>query len=70
MGEASRLKSFKRKKIDLTDRLHWTLINNLLRENDVVYFGDIKSHDIVKEYCHHGTRTLHDKDVLMLLTNQ
>ena len=54
------LKSFKRtrkkhlnkldkKKIDLTDRLHWTFINHLLRENDVVYFGDIKSHDIVKE---------------------
>lgn len=38
-----------KKKIDYTDRLHWGLIKSLLDNNDVVFFGDIKSHDIVKD---------------------
>jgi IS605 OrfB family transposase len=37
----------KRKK-DLVDKLHWDFIHHLLSHNDVIYFGDIKSHDIVK----------------------
>lgn len=36
----------KRKK-DLVDRLHWMFINDLLSRADIIYLGDIKSHDIV-----------------------
>lgn len=36
------------RKKHLVDRLHWDFINHLLSENDVIYWGDIKSHDIVK----------------------
>lgn len=35
-------------KIDFTNNLHWSCINELLHENDIVFFGDIKSHGIVK----------------------
>jgi putative transposase len=28
--------------------LHWSSINSLLQDNDIIYFGDIKSHGIVK----------------------
>ena len=35
-------------KINFTNRLHWDFINRLLSVNDVIYLGDIKSHDIVK----------------------
>ena len=38
-----------KKKKNLVDKLHWDVINDLLKNNDVVYFGDIKSHDIVKD---------------------
>ena len=37
-----------KKKIDLVDLLHWDFINHLLKNNDVIYLGDIKSHDMVK----------------------
>ena len=37
-----------KKKIDLANNIHWALINELLAENDVIFIGDIKSHDIVK----------------------
>ena len=37
-----------KKKMDLVDRLHWDFINHVLITNDVIYLGDIKSHDIVK----------------------
>ena len=37
-----------KRKEDLVDNLHWDFINHLLKNNDVVYYGDIKSHDIVK----------------------
>ena len=36
-------------KINFTDKLHWNFINDLLSKNDVIYLGDIKSHDIVKD---------------------
>jgi len=38
-----------KKKKDLVDKLHWDVINDLLKNNDVVYFGNIKSHNIVKD---------------------
>lgn len=37
-----------KKKKDIVDKLHWDFINHLLSTNDVIYLGDIKSHDIVK----------------------
>ena len=37
-----------KRKIDFTNNLHWSCINELLHENDIVFFGDIKSHGIVK----------------------
>jgi len=36
------------KKTNIVDSLHWAFINHLLARNDVIYFGDIKSHDILK----------------------
>ena len=33
---------------NMVNRLHWDFINHLLAANEVVYLGDIKSHDIVK----------------------
>ena len=36
------------RKSNLVDKLHWDVINDVLQSNDVVYYGDIKSHDIVK----------------------
>ena len=38
-----------KRKIDYTNQLHWELINSLLSKNDIVFLGDIKSHDIVKK---------------------
>ena len=32
---------------NIVDELHWKSINDLLKNNDVIYYGDIKSHDIV-----------------------
>jgi putative transposase len=42
------LKKREKKKKDLVDKMHWDFINDLLKKHDVVYIGDIKSHDIVK----------------------
>ena len=38
-----------KRKIDYTNQLHWNLINSILKDNDVIFFGDIKSHDITKK---------------------
>jgi IS605 OrfB family transposase len=35
-------------KTNLTDQIHWNFINSILKKFDVVFFGDIKSHNIVK----------------------
>jgi putative transposase len=32
----------------MVDLLHWNFINDILKEHDLIYLGDIKSHDIVK----------------------
>ena len=36
------------RKANLIDELHWKTINRLLKMNDFIFYGDIKSHDIVK----------------------
>lgn len=42
------LNKIEKKKIDFTDNIHWKLIKELLDRNDVVFIGDIKSHNITK----------------------
>jgi putative transposase len=37
-----------KEKLDLIDSVHWDFINDLLKKNDLVFFGDLKSHGIVK----------------------
>ena len=48
------LKKIEKKKTDLVDKMHWDFINDLLKRHDIVYIGDIKSHDIVKR-CKNST---------------
>lgn len=46
-----RKKEFNRieiKKKNLTDELHWKTISDLIKYNDLIFFGDIKSHSITK----------------------
>ena len=37
-----------KKKINIIDELHWKTINHLTNKNDIIFYGDIKSHNIVK----------------------
>lgn len=37
------------KKENIINEVHWKSINNILKRNDFVFYGDIKSHDIVKK---------------------
>jgi len=43
-----KLSKIERKKDHLIDQLHWITINDLLKKNDILFYGDIKSHDVVK----------------------
>ena len=43
-----KLSKIERKKANLIDQLHWITINDLLKKNDILFYGDIKSHDVVK----------------------
>jgi IS605 OrfB family transposase len=46
-----RKKSFNKRetnKSNLVNEVHWKSINHLLLNNDVIFYGDIKSHNIVK----------------------
>ena len=36
------------KKSNIINEVHWKTINHLLKENDVIFYGDINSHNIVK----------------------
>ena len=42
------LNKLERRKEHLVDELHWKSINMILNKNHLVFYGDIKSHDIVK----------------------
>jgi len=42
------ISKLERNKANYIDELHWSSIKNLLENNDVIFYGDIKSHDIVK----------------------
>ena len=41
---------------NLIDELHWKTINELTKQHDSIFYGDIKSHDIVSKK---GSRKLH-----------
>jgi transposase len=41
------------KKSNLINELHWKTINDILKNNDLIFYGDIKSHDIVKDGKNH-----------------
>jgi putative transposase len=43
-----KLNALEARKRHLVDELHWKTVNHLLTHNDVIFFGDIKSHGIVK----------------------
>lgn len=52
-----RKKAFTRrenKKSNVMNEVHWLSIKNLLKNNDVIFYGDIKSHDIVKHKKNHN----------------
>lgn len=42
------ISKYEKKTKDVIDLLHWSCINDLVSNNDIIYFGDIKSHGIVK----------------------
>lgn len=43
-----KLSKLERKKEYMIDELHWKTINHILKNNDFIFYGNIKSHDIVK----------------------
>ena len=43
-----KLNNIEIRKDNLINELHWKVITDLLNKNDVIFYGDIKSHDIVK----------------------
>ena len=45
------------RKGNLVDELHWKTINRLLKMNDFIFYGDIKSHGIVKNRKNHTLNT-------------
>jgi len=52
-----RKKSFTKrenKKSNVVNEVHWLSIKHLLKKNDVIFYGDIKSHDIVKHKKNHN----------------
>ena len=44
-----------KKKSNLIDELHWSVAKNMCKDNDDIFYGDIKSHGIVK---HKKNKTL------------
>jgi IS605 OrfB family transposase len=48
------LLKIEKKKSNLIKELHWKTINDILNKNDIIYYGDIKSHDIVSNEDNHN----------------
>ena len=44
----AKLNRIETRKSNLINELHWKVITDLLNRNDVIFYGNIKSHDIVK----------------------
>jgi transposase len=45
----SKINKVEKRKENLINELHWKTIRSLLEKNDFIFYGDIKSHDIVKD---------------------
>ena len=43
------LNKWENRKINLVNELHWKTVISLLKANDCIFYGDIKSHNIVKD---------------------
>ena len=55
------LNKVEKRKENLVEELHWKTINNVLESNDFVFYGNIKSHGIVKNGANkHLNRNLND----------
>jgi putative transposase len=52
-----RINKLEKRKESLVNELHWQTINRLLKMNDFIFYGDIKSHDIVKNGKNHTLNT-------------
>ena len=44
-----KIRKTEKRKENLINELHWKTISNLLKTNDFIFYGDIKSHDIVRK---------------------
>jgi putative transposase len=53
-----RLCKLEKRKENLINDLHWKTINHLVKNNDYIFYGDIKSHGIVK----HGQNSTINRD--------
>jgi putative transposase len=47
------LRKLEKRKADLVDQMHWCLVNSILKNHDVVCFGDIRTHTMVKGKKNH-----------------
>ena len=55
------LTKIEQNKSNIINDLHWKSINDLLTKNDIIFYGDIKSHDIVgKSKNKHLNRSFND----------
>jgi IS605 OrfB family transposase len=54
------LLKIEKRKSNLIEELHWKTINDLLTKNDIIYYGDIKSHDIVSNEKNHNKKLKRD----------
>jgi putative transposase len=43
------LNKIEKRKSNIIDELHWKTINSIINNYDVIFYGDIKSHNIVKD---------------------
>ena len=53
------LNKYENKKINIVNELHWKTINDMVKNNDFIMHGDIKSHDIVS----HGKKYKYKRDL-------
>jgi putative transposase len=58
----NKLSKLEDRKENLINELHWKVITNILKNTDVLFFGDINSHDIVRN----GKNTTLNKDLMNL----
>ena len=54
-------------KCNIIDATHWAFINDLIKNNDVIYFGDIKSHNIVQNNKIHAINRMFNDAKFYLL---